>query len=107
MGAMLWDRIRKFWRLTQHKKILINCVGLQQSVQNPIIDNTIFLWNSPSLRKKNTAIGYPWFYKTTHFLFLKEKTGSNSSMFSGIAHYLGCANKTAKNQFNCIVLNFN
>ena len=69
---------------------------VKQPVQNPISDNINVLWNSPSLGK-NTAIGYPWFYKTTPFLsFEGKKTGSNSSIFSGIAHYLGCIKKQPK-----------
>ena len=69
---------------------------LQQPVQNPISDNTNVLWNSPSLGKI-TAIGYPWFYKTTPFLsFEGKKTGSNSSIFSSIEHYLECFKKNAK-----------
>ena len=43
------------------------------------------------------AIGYPWFYKTTPFLSFKgKKTGSNSSIFSGIAHYYGMRQKQPK-----------
>ena len=45
---------------------------LQQPVQNPISDKTNVLWNSPSLGKI-TAIGYPWFYKSTPFLSFEEK----------------------------------
>ena len=49
------------------------------------------------LWEKITAIGYPWFYKTTPILsFEGKKTGSNSSVFSGIAHYLGCVKKQPK-----------
>ena len=49
------------------------------------------------LWEKIAAIGYPWFYKTTPFLsFEGKKTGSNSSIFSGIAHYLGCVKKQSK-----------
>ena len=60
------------------------------------------------LYEKITAIGYPWFYETTPFLsFEGEKTGSNSSIFSGIAHCLGCVKKQPKISGNCIVLNFN
>ena len=71
---------------------------LQQPVQNPISDSTNVLWNFPSLAKI-TALGYPWFYKTTPFLsFERKKTGSDSSIFSGIAHYLGCIKKQPKNQ---------
>ena len=47
-------------------------------------------------KKKITAIGYTWFYKTTPFLsFEAKKTGSNSSI-PGIAHYLGCVKKQPK-----------
>ena len=49
------------------------------------------------LKEKITTIGYPWFYKATAFLsFEEKKTGSNSSIFSGIAHYLGCDKKQPK-----------
>ena len=49
------------------------------------------------LLEKITAIGYPWSYKTIPFLsFEGKKTGSNSSIFSGIAHYLGCVKKQPK-----------
>ena len=76
----------RFW-LTLHITLL--AIILQQPVQNPISDNTNVLWN--------TAIGYPWFYKTTPFLsFEGKKTGPNSSIFSGIAHYLGCVKKQPK-----------
>ena len=49
------------------------------------------------LKENITAIGYPWFYKTNPFLsFEGEKTGSNSSIFSGIARYLGCVKNQTK-----------
>ena len=53
---------------------------LQQPVQDPIRSNTNILWNFQSLGK-NTAIGYPWFYKTSFQSFAGKKTGSNSSIF--------------------------
>ena len=69
---------------------------LQQQVQNPISDNTNVLWNSPSLGK-NTAIGYPWFYKTTPFLsFEGKKTGSNSSVFFWYSPLFGKRQKQLK-----------
>ena len=75
-------------------------------VQNPISDNTNILWNSPSLGKHYTIV-YPWFYKTTPFLsFEEKKQGQTHLFFPGIAHILECV-KNAKNQWNCIVLNFN
>ena len=49
------------------------------------------------LYEKNTAIGYPWFYKTTDFLsFEGKKQGQTHLFFSGIAHYLGCVKKQPK-----------
>ena len=49
------------------------------------------------LQEKITAIGYPLFYKTTPFLSFEgkkgKKTGTNLSIFSRIAHYLGCVKK--------------
>ena len=53
---------------------------LQQPVQNSISDNTNGLWNSPSLGK-NTAIGYPWFYKTTPFLSFEGKKQGQTHIF--------------------------
>ena len=65
---------------------------------NPISDNTNVSWNSPSLGKNYSySIGYPWSYKTIPFLFFEgKKTGSNSSIFSGRAHYFGCVKKQPK-----------
>ena len=49
------------------------------------------------IKQVSLDIGYPWFHKTTPFLsFEGKKTGSNSSIFSGIAHYLGCVKKQPK-----------
>ena len=68
---------------------------LQQPVQNPISVNTNLLWNSPSLGKI-TAIGYPWFYKTTPFLSFKgKKTGSNSSIFFWYRTIFGMGKKNS------------
>ena len=53
---------------------------LQQLVQNHISDNTNVLWNSPS-RKKITAIGNPWFYKTTPFISFEEKNAQTHLFF--------------------------
>ena len=79
------------WKLSRAQETF-SC-RLQQSVQNPISDNTTVLWNSPSLGKNYSYR----FYKTTPFLsFEGKKTGSNSSIFSGIAHYLGCVKKQPK-----------
>ena len=69
---------------------------LQQPVQNPISDNTNVLWNSTSLGKIY-SYRLLWFYKTTPILsFEGKKTGPNSSIFSGITHYLGCVKKQPK-----------
>ena len=51
------------------------------------------LWNIPTLGK-NYSYGLPLVYKTSLFLsFERKKTGPNSSIFSGIAQYLGCVKK--------------
>ena len=78
---------------------------LQQSVQNPTSENTNISWKSPSVENITTIICLG-FIKPPVFFLLKKKTGSNSSIFSGRAHYLGCLN-TDKHQWNWIDLNFN
>ena len=78
----------------------------QQRVQNPISDNTNVLWYSPSLGK-NTAIGDPWVYKTAPFFFMKGKNRVKLIYFFWYSPLFGMRQKTAKNQWNCIVLNFN
>ena len=60
-----------------------------------------YLW------EKITAIGYPWFYKTTPFLSLKGKSRVKLIHFFWYSPLFGMRQKTAKNQWNCIVLNFN
>ena len=49
-------------------------------MQNSISDNTNILWKSPSLGK-NTAIGYPWFYKITPFLSFEGKKHRQTHLF--------------------------
>ena len=75
-------------------------------MQNPISNNTNVLRNSPSL-EKNTAIGYLWFYKTTPFLSFKGKKAGQSHLFFLVQPFTWDASKTAKNQWICIVFNFN
>ena len=63
---------------------------LQQPVQNPVSDNTNILWKRPSLGKNCR------YWQSLFFLsFEWKKTGSNSSIVSGIAHV---HQKTGKNQ---------
>ena len=50
---------------------------LQQPVQNPISDNSNVWWNSPKI----TAIGYPWFYKTTPILSFEGKKQGQTHLF--------------------------
>ena len=78
----------------------------QQPVQHPISHNTNVLWNSLSLGKI-TAIGYPWFYKATPFLSFEGKNRVKLIYFFWYSPLFGMRQKTAKNQWNCIVLNFN
>ena len=60
------------------------------------------------LKEKITAKGYHWFYKTTPFLcFEGKKTESNSSIFFWYSPLFGMRQKQPKNQWNCLVLNFN
>ena len=80
---------------------------LQQPGQNPISDNSNVLWNSPSLGKI-TAIGYtPGFIKPPLFYLLKGKKQGQTHLFFWYSPLFGMRQKTAKNQWNCIVLNFN
>ena len=76
---------------------------LQQPMQTPMSDNTNVLWNSPSLGKNY----YPWFYKTLLFYLLKGKKQGQTHLFFLVYTIIWDASKTAKNQWNCIVLNFN
>ena len=54
-----------------------------------------------------TALGYPWFYKTTPFLSFEGKNTGQTHLFFWYSPLFGMRQKTAKNQCNCIVLNFN
>ena len=88
----------------------VRVLRLQQPVQNSISDNANVLWNSPSLGNNNITaqlLAIPGFIKSTHFLSFEGKnTGSNSSIFSGIAHYLGWVKNSQKSvELHC--LNFN
>ena len=58
------------------------------------------------LQEKITAIGYPWFYKTTPFLSFEGKKQGQTHLFFLVKPIIWDASKTAKNQWNCIVLNF-
>ena len=90
-----WTEVLQY-RNRQLKLLLLTLIAsctFQYPVQNTISDNTNVLWNSPSLGK-STAIGYPWFYKTTLFLsFEGEKTGSNSPIFFWYSPLFGMRQK--------------
>ena len=69
------------------------------AVQDPISANTNILWKSPSFGKNYSyrlRLPTPGFMKPPLFYLLQEKNGSNSSIFSGIAHRLGCVKKQQK-----------
>ena len=49
------------------------------------------------VKEKITAIGYPWFYKTTPFLsFEGKKTGLNSSTFFWYSPLFGMRQKNSQ-----------
>ena len=53
---------------------------------------------------KNTAIKTPGFIKASLCYLLKGKKGSNSSIFSGIVHNLGCVKNRQKSEDFCHAL---
>ena len=71
---------------------------LQQPVQNPISDNrpTNVLWNSPSLGKIYSFLGYPWFYKTTPFLSFEGKKQGQTHLFFLVLPIFWDASKNSK-----------
>ena len=65
--------------------VLVDTSILGYNNQCKISDNTNILWNSPSLGKI-TAVGYPWFYKTTPFLCFEGKKQHIKRAYNCLLH---------------------
>ena len=80
---------------------------LQQPVQNSISNSTNVLWNSPSFGKNYSYRLTLLFIKPPLFCLLKEKNRVKLIYFFRYSPLFGMGKKQPKNQWNCIVLNFN
>ena len=78
-----------------------------EPVQNPISEDTNILWNSPSLEKKLQQYATPGFIKLPLLYLLKGKKQGKTNLFFWYSPFFGMHQKTTKNQWNYIVLNFN